>query len=111
MDDFITDLLNLPNVNVLNIVNKPDAVYIQVESTETNIPCRVCGKPTKSKGLGQEVKLRHLPMLGKPCYLLIKPKRGICENCDDHPTTNQRVGWYEYKSRYTTAYEDHVLLP
>jgi transposase len=60
--------------------------------------------------LGQEVKLRHLPILGKPCYLIIKPKRGICDNCDDSPTTNQRLDWYEYKSRYTKDYEAHVLL-
>ncbi len=46
----------------------------------------------------------------RPCYLIIKPKRGICEHCDDAPTTNQRVDWYKYKSRYTNAYEEHALF-
>jgi len=41
MDGFITDLLNLPNVKVPNYANKPDAVYIQVERTQTKIPCTV----------------------------------------------------------------------
>jgi transposase len=49
-------------------------------------------------------------ILGYECYLIIKPKRGICDNCDDHPTTNQRLTWYKYKSRYTNAYENHILL-
>lgn len=34
----------------------------------------------------------------------------MCENCDDTPTTNQRLDWYEYKNRYTKVYETHVLL-
>ncbi len=62
------------------------------------------------KGWGQEVKLRYLPILGKPCYLLIQPKRGICELCEDNPTSNQRLEWYDYKSRYTKAYENHILF-
>lgn len=110
MDDFVTELLNIPNTNVLSYKIKPEAVYIYLESTDDKIACRQCGRSTKSKGLGQEIKLRHLPILGKPCYLMIKPKRGICEYCDDAPTTNQRLNWYEYKSRYTKAYEDQVLF-
>jgi transposase len=49
-------------------------------------------------------------MNGKDCYLVIKAKRGICEKCDDHPTTNQRLDWYDYKSRHTKAYLQHLLL-
>ncbi len=110
MDDFVTNLLNLPNTNVLSYQIKNEIVYIHIESTETKLPCRKCGRETKSKGVAQEVTLRHLPILGHPCYLIIKPKRGICEYCDDAPTTNQRLDWYKYKSRYTNAYEDHILL-
>ena len=110
MDNFVSELLNLPNTNVLNYKITDEAVYIYIESTETKLPCCKCGKETKSKGLGQEVKLRHLPILGRPCYLIIKPKRGFCEYCDDTPTTNQRLEWYEYKSRYTKAYEEHILF-
>ena len=110
MDDFVTELLNIPDTNVLSYKITEENVYIYIESAEAKIPCRQCGRETKSKGLGQEVKLRHLSILGRPCYLIIKPKRGICEYCDDKPTTNQRLDWYEYKSRYTKAYETNVLL-
>jgi len=110
VDDFITNLLDLPGTKVTNHTITDEAVYIYVESTDNKVLCVKCNKETRSKGLGQEVKLRHLPILGKPCYLLIKPKRGICDNCKDGPTTNQRLDWYEYKSRYTKAYEAHVLF-
>ena len=48
--------------------------------------------------------------MGKPCYVIIKPKRGICDACKDKPSSNQRLEWYDYKSRYTKAYVEHVLL-
>ncbi len=66
MTDFITELLDLPDINVLNYKITQEAVYINIESTGTEMPCRQCGRQTKSKGLGQEIKLRHLPILGKP---------------------------------------------
>ena len=110
MDDFVTKLLNLPGTAVLQYKIADDAVHIHVESTDSAVRCSQCGKKTKPNGLGREIKLRHLPILGKPCYIFIKPKRGVCETCDDTPTTNQRLDWYEYKSRYTKAYESHVLF-
>ena len=48
--------------------------------------------------------------LGKASYITIKPKRGICENCDDHPTTTQTLNWYEPNSRQTIYFEDHLLF-
>lgn len=110
MNGFMAELLNLPKTKVLNYKITNEAIYVYIESTEKEIHCRKCGKKTKSKGLGQEIKLRHLPISGKPCYLIIKPKRGICEYCDDALTTNQQLEWYEYKSRYTKDYENHILL-
>ena len=110
MNDFMTELLNLPKTKVLNYKITNETIYIYIESTEQKVMCRKCGRETKSKGLGQEIKLRHLPILGKSCYLIIKPKRGICEYCDDAPTTNQQLDWYDYKSRYTKDYENHILF-
>ncbi len=110
MHDFLENLLALPSTKVIDYRITDDAVYIRVESTHAQIACRKCGRDTKPKGLGTEVKLRHLPILGKSCYLLIQPKRGICEFCEDNPTTNQRLEWYDYKSRYTKAYENHILF-
>jgi transposase len=110
MNDFVEKLLDFPDTKVLSCDIKQHIIYITVESTTDKIPCQRCGKPARSKGVGQTVQLRHLPILGHECYIVIKPKRGICDHCDDHPTTNQRLDWYEYKSRYTNTYENHILL-
>ena len=87
MTDLVEELLELDDVKVLSYKIKNRAFYIEVESTKSEIPCKKCGKLTKFKGFGKEIQLRHMAVLGKASYITIKPKRGICENCDDHPTT------------------------
>lgn len=109
MTDFVEELLELDDVKVLSYKIKNRAFYIEVESTKSDIPFKKCGKLTKSKGVGKEIQLRHMAVLGKASYITIKPKRGICENCDDHPTT-QSLNWYESNSRQTIYFEDHLLF-
>ncbi len=110
MTNLVQELLELENVKVIGYKIQNDAIYIQVESTKSEILCKKCGKPTKPKGVGKEIQLRHLAVLGKASYITIKPKRGICENCDDHPTTTQSLEWYEPNGRHTKYFEDHLLF-
>lgn len=110
MKSFLNKLLNLPETEIIDNKIENNKVYLTVQSTFDEVPCRKCGGPTKSKGYAEERKIRHLPMNEQECYLVIKAKRGICENCDDHPTTNQRLEWYEYKSRYTKDYLKSLMI-
>jgi transposase len=110
MHQFLNDLLNLPDTEVTGYKIIQNSIYVDVQSTIDEVKCRVCGGDTKSKGYAEEREIRHLPMNGYDCYLRIKSKRGICEKCDDNPTTNQRLEWFDYKSRYTKAYLDYLML-
>jgi transposase len=110
MKSFFNKLLNLPKTEIIDYKIEDNKVYLTVQSTYNEIPCRQCGGPTKSKGYSEEREIRHLPMNEQECYLVIKAKRGICETCDEHPTTNQRLGWYEYKSRYTKDYLKSLMI-
>ena len=110
MLSFLTDLLGFQHTEVTSYEIKDHEIYINVTSTLEDVLCRNCGSKTKSKGYAEERSIRHLSMNGKDCYLVIKAKRGICEKCDDHPTTNQRLDWYDYKNRHTKAYLQHLLL-
>jgi transposase len=86
-------------------------ILIMVTSMVEGTRCHRCGQEIKdSYGYGRELKLRHLPILGKPTYLCIRPKRYICRSCSDHPTTTQQLAWYDLRSPHTKAYEAHVLL-
>ena len=86
-------------------------IIITVKSTVEGTHCHCCGNKIKQAyGEGSEIILRHLSILGKPTYLRITPKRYQCPYCQKHPTTTQKLAWYDARSPHTKAYETHVLL-
>ncbi len=112
MDKFLHKILGFQDIKILKTkFNLREEIYIYLESTKKSNLCRICGRETELvHGKDREITLRHLPILGKDTYIVIKPQRSKCKYCDNNPTTNQRLDWYEYKSRNTKAFEDHVLL-
>jgi transposase len=104
--------LDLPDVRVLRTEATSDQeLIIEVESTFTTTTCRRCGQTISAfYGYDRPVSLRHLPSFGYVVYIRIRPKRFRCPFCDDHPTTTQRLSWYEPKALHTSAYERHLLL-
>ena len=107
-----TTLLNLPDIMVTEIRNSPNGreVIIVVKSIRENVDCRLCGKPTRGHGLGRTLRLRHLPILGKETYIEITPRRGHCDQCNDDPTTTEKLDWYEPNSKMTKPFEQHLLF-
>jgi transposase len=104
--------LDIPDVRVLR-TELPTAqqLIIEVESTLTAAICRRCRRTiSEFHGYDQPIQLRHLPILGYAVYLRIRPKRFRCPYCDNHPTTTQRLSWYEPKALHTTTYEQHLLV-
>jgi transposase len=72
--------------------------------------CHECGRHvSESYGYDNEIRIRHLSILGHKTFVRIRPKRYECPYCEGNPTTT-RMTWYESKSPSTTAYERHVLL-
>lgn len=107
-----TTLLNLSDIAVTEIRNSANdrEVTLVVKSIRDKLDCRLCGKPTRGHGLGRTLRMRHLPILGKETYIEITPRRGICSNCDDNPTTTERLDWYERNSKMTKPFEQHLLF-
>jgi len=103
---------DLPDVRVLRTeLTKERELIIEVESTLTTALCRRCGQTISAfYGYDRPVLLRHLPSFGYVVYIRLRPKRFRCPFCDDHPTTTQRLEWYEPKALHTKAYERHLLL-
>jgi transposase len=104
--------LDIPDVRVLQTEwTKAGELILTVESTLETTPCRRCGRLlTESYGVDEARLLRHLPILGRVVYLRIQPKRFRCPYCDDHPTTTQRLDWYDPKALHTKAYERQLLV-
>src|SRR5687768_12807722 len=104
--------LDLPDVEVRSTtVTKERTLLIEVESTLTTTTCRRCGQEiSQFHGYDRPLTLRHLPSLGMPVFIRLRPKRFRCPFCDDHPTTTQRLSWYEPNATATTAFVKHLLI-
>ena len=108
----VTVPLNIPDVRVLKTeMNQNGELIITIESTKIGTTCRVCGRwISKSHGYADWVMVRHLPVFGRPTYLRYRPRRYQCQECEDHPTTVQKLDWHDPYSRCSFVYEEHVLL-
>jgi transposase len=104
-------LLDLPNVQVQEAFEDRNGNYIiTVISTEKGTRCHKCGKQIeKPNGHAECITLRHLDILGKQVYLIIRLPRFQCD-CDGRPATTQQVSWFTRRSCFTKAFEEHLLL-
>jgi len=91
--------------------NERGECTITVESTREGTRCRPCGREmTDLHGVDEAITLRPLPLLGRPVYLRLRPKRYRCPSCEGGPTTTQQLSWDTAKSPHTNAYEEYILL-
>jgi transposase len=104
--------LDIPNVRILQSdVTKSNELILTVESRLSSTSCRRCGRTlTEQHGVDRARLLRHLPVLGRPLYLRIRPKRFRCPDCDGYPTTTQVLDWYDPDALHTKAYEQHLIV-
>lgn len=113
----ITIPLELPDVRVLDTrINDQREIIITVESTLAGCKCKHCKQKIKAFHKHDEwITIRHLPILGRPVYIRMRPKRYNCVRCarrkgKQKVTTTQQVSWHQAKSPNTRLYAEAVLL-
>lgn len=108
----ITIPLDIPDVRVLGTEITPSGeVIITVESTKSEIRCHKCGKPIrKFHGRDSWVRIRYLPVFGRPAYLRYRPRRYQCQVCEGEPTTTEGVEWHNSNSPQAIVFDEHLLL-
>lgn len=103
--------LDLPEIRILKTEMGQREIVITVESTREWAICHKCGQEIREfHSYGRQLRLRHLPILGRPVFIEIRPKRFRCPRCDNHPTTTQKLDWYSERSLHTVAYDQWLLL-
>ena len=109
---FISIPLDIPDIRVTKTeITKTGDLLLTVESLLTSATCHRCGQTITSRhGYDEPREGRHLSILGRPVYLRLRPKRFRCPHCDGHPTTTQRLDWYDPQALHTKAYEQHLLV-
>ena len=76
-EKYVSIPLDIPGVKVNSVtVTAEGEIHISVTSTAEGTHCHRCGKEINNfYDYSREVKLRHLSILDKPTYLLIRPRR------------------------------------
>ena len=93
-------------------VTSDSQLLIRVESQLATVKCGCCGQAIRcNAGHGQELKLRHLPVLGLETYVMMRPRRAKCPHCWPEAKTTQVLPWYEPRSPHTKAYDEYLLKP
>jgi transposase len=106
----IEQLLNLPDIQVLNVEITEREIKCDIESTRGYSICYRCGqKATKFFEHGETLTLRHLPICEKDVYLHLRTKRYRCLDCDSRPTTTERCEWYDADAKCTKAFAEFLL--
>jgi len=111
MNSTISIDLGLSDIKINEVTtDKRGNYHINIESTLTSGTCHVCGEEiSKFHAYDREMEIRHLPILGKKCYLHIRLPRYECEHCKKNPKTTAQLPWRRYNSSYTKAFEEHIL--
>lgn len=103
------DLLNLPQVRVVNAVLTESEITLQVEHRQPFAVCHKCGaRATEFFRNGEKLVLRHLPIFNRPVFLELQTKRYRCAHCG--ATTTQQGQWYDTEAHCTTAFAEFLLL-
>jgi transposase len=103
--------LDLPEVRILKSDLSGREIVITVESTRSWAIGPKCGERIEEfHSFGRQLRLRHLPILGRPVMIEIRPRRFRCPRCENHPTTTQKLDWYDERSPHTRACDQWLLL-
>lgn len=103
--------LGLPEIRIIETEQSGREIVITIESTREWAICGRCGEEIREfHSYGRQLRLRHLPILGRPVMLEIRPKRFRCPRCEGNPTTTQKLEWYDERSPNTKAYDQWLLL-
>jgi transposase len=111
MNNNIQIPLDLPDVRILEVSKtEKEGWLIRVESTVGSTTCHKCGqKITEFHGLGETVRLHHLPLFEVPVRIELRPKRYRCLDCEGDRTTTEQPDWYQRRSPNTKVYEQWLL--
>ena len=105
------DLLNLPQVRVVDAQLTETEITLQVEHSQHFAICHKCGaRATEFFRNGEKLVLRHLPIFNRPVFLVLQTKRYRCLHCGGNTTTTQQGDWSDAQAHCTKAFAEFLLL-
>ncbi|AKG22493.1 transposase family protein [Calothrix sp. 336/3] len=107
MDLHLTQLLNLPAVNVESYQYKEDSIYFRLSIVTKGIYCPCCLTYTEELHQVRFITVRDLSAWGKKVYLQLPRRQFYCRVSQRY--TTERLGFVDLRRRYTKRYEERIF--
>ena len=104
----LTQLLDIPNYQVVSAEIGADEITLNIESASQKAVCPHCGRTSETLHERHPRIVRDLPISGKPTYLRFVRRRFFCEDC--HRAFSESLGFVDERRDYTHRYQDWIFL-
>jgi len=103
---FLENLLNLPKVNIRNVIQEGKQAFLILSCQEEEVKCNYCGSLTDELHQTNSVLVRDLSISGQMVYLKVPRRKFYCKDCQKFFTEN--LEFMEARRKYTVRYEEYI---
>ena len=103
---FLENLLNLPKVNIGNVIQEGKQAFLILSCQEEEVKCNYCGSLTDELHQTNSVLVRDLSISGQMVYLKVPRRKFYCKDCQRFFTEN--LEFMEARRKYTVRYEEYI---
>ena len=107
MYDVLTQLLAIPNYEVVGVEMTEDTITLDIQSTLRGVECPRCGAYCTNLHENHSRTVRDLPISGKACYLRFIRRRFFCSHCRD--PFSESLSFVQERRDYTKRYQAWIF--
>lgn len=107
MYKILTQILNIPNYEVVGVETNDEQITLDIQSTMKDAKCPRCGKYSSELHENHPRIVRDLPISGKACYLRFTRRRFLCPKCQD--PFSEPLGFVKEHRDYTNRYQARIF--
>lgn len=102
----IDQVLDLPNVTVVNYKKIDGIIFLKLNLVNETIECPNCHRILDTINQTEYSLARDLAIIGNPVYLEVPRRQFYCPNCDKY--TTERLSFMRLRKHHTTRYEEMI---
>jgi transposase len=99
-------LLDLPNVTIVNYKKIDDIIFLKLSLVNETIECPNCHRILDTINQTEYSLRRDLPIVGSPVYLEVPRRQFYCPKCDQY--TTEKLSFVKTRKNHTIRYEEMI---
>jgi len=107
MYEILTQILNIPNYEVVDVETNDEQITLDIQSTMEGAKCPRCKTYSSDLHENHPRIVRDLPISGKACYLRFSRRRFFCPKCRD--PFSEPLGFVKEHRDYTNRYQARIF--